>query len=54
VDTEGVEPAFRTLRRENVLRPDEAGDMLPQEEALSNAPDAEGGMFRVPGALPET
>jgi aspartyl-tRNA(Asn)/glutamyl-tRNA(Gln) amidotransferase subunit C len=53
VDTERVEPAFRTLRRQNVLRADEVGDMLSQEEAVANAPEEEDGLFRVPGTLPE-
>ena len=52
VDTEGVEPAFRTLRRENVFRPDVVGEMLDSEEALANAPDSLDGWFRVPAFLP--
>ena len=51
VDTEGVQPAYRVLRRENVTRPDAVGEMLGPDEALANAPDAEGHQFRVPGFL---
>jgi aspartyl-tRNA(Asn)/glutamyl-tRNA(Gln) amidotransferase subunit C len=53
VDVSGVEPAFRVLRRENVTRPDTIGPMLAPEEALVNAPDADGHRFRVPRFLPE-
>jgi len=53
VDTEGVEPAFGTLRRRNVFRADVVGEMLSSEEALSNAPDRRGDHFAVPAFLPE-
>ena len=52
VDTDGVEPAFRVLRRKNVFRRDEPGEMLTQDEALANAPDPHDGSFRVPSVLP--
>ena len=52
VDTDGVEPAYRVLRRRNVFRRDEPGEMLTQDEALANAPDPHGGFFRVPPVLP--
>jgi aspartyl-tRNA(Asn)/glutamyl-tRNA(Gln) amidotransferase subunit C len=52
VATEGVEPAFRVLRRDNVFRHDEPGEMLDPDDALANAPDAHDGSFRVPDVLP--
>jgi aspartyl-tRNA(Asn)/glutamyl-tRNA(Gln) amidotransferase subunit C len=52
VETEGVEPAFRVLRRSNVFRDDEPGEMLEPGDALANAPDAHDGSFRVPDVLP--
>lgn len=52
VETDGVEPAFRVLRRRNVFRGDERSEMLTQDEALANAPDASDGSFRVPPVLP--
>ncbi len=52
VDTDGVEPAFRVLRRRNVFRGDEPGEMLPPDEALANAPDRHEDAFRVPAVLP--
>ncbi|MCK4915958.1 MAG: Asp-tRNA(Asn)/Glu-tRNA(Gln) amidotransferase subunit GatC [Candidatus Eisenbacteria sp.] len=52
VDTDGVEPAFRVLRRRNVFRGDEPGEMLPSDEALANAPDRHEDAFRVPAVLP--
>ncbi len=54
IRVEGVEPAYRILRRTNVLREDEIGEALSQEDALANAPDQDGGFFRVPGFLPES
>jgi aspartyl-tRNA(Asn)/glutamyl-tRNA(Gln) amidotransferase subunit C len=53
VDTDGIEPAFRVLRRTNVLREDVPGEMLTAGEALANAPDAHEGAFRVPDVLPD-
>jgi len=32
----------------NVMRPDEVGECLSQEEALQNAPDSEAGQFKGP------
>jgi aspartyl-tRNA(Asn)/glutamyl-tRNA(Gln) amidotransferase subunit C len=53
VDVTGVEPAFRVLRRDNVTRPDEVGEMLTPGDVLANAPEAEGRFFRVPRFLPD-
>jgi aspartyl-tRNA(Asn)/glutamyl-tRNA(Gln) amidotransferase subunit C len=52
VDTDGVEPAFRVLRRRNVFRGDEPGEMLSPDETLANAPDRYEDTFRVPAVLP--
>ncbi|MFM8943819.1 MAG: Asp-tRNA(Asn)/Glu-tRNA(Gln) amidotransferase subunit GatC [Actinomycetota bacterium] len=48
VATAAVPPTATAIPRENVLRPDEPGPTLPQDEALANAPAAEDGRFRVP------
>jgi aspartyl-tRNA(Asn)/glutamyl-tRNA(Gln) amidotransferase subunit C len=48
VATEDVPPTAYAVPRANVLRPDEPQPSLPPEEALANAPDEEGGRFRVP------
>ena len=37
----------------NVFREDVVGETLTQEEALSGAPDAQDGKFRVPAILDE-
>lgn len=37
----------------NVFRRDEVGEVLTNEQALSNAPDAEDGRFKVPAILDE-
>lgn len=51
LDTEGVSPTFSTMPQLNVFRPDEVRPPLTQDEALANAPSAEGGHFRVPRIL---
>ena len=48
LDTEGVEPTSHAIPLKNVFRPDETVIPMTQEEALSNAPLAEDGFFRVP------
>lgn len=48
LDLEGVEPTSHPLDLVNVLDDDVARPSLSVEEALSNAPDAEGGFFGVP------
>jgi len=53
VDTDGVEPAYRVLRRRNVFRRDDPGEMLAPGDALANAPDAFANSFRVPAVLPD-
>jgi aspartyl-tRNA(Asn)/glutamyl-tRNA(Gln) amidotransferase subunit C len=53
VTLDGVEPAFSLLRRDNVFREDRVGEMLTPDDALTNAPDRNGDLFRVPAFLPE-
>lgn len=47
VDTSSVVPTPYVLPLENVMRPDEPGACLTNEEALANAPDREDEHFRV-------
>lgn len=51
LDTGGVEPTSHPYPLVNVLRKDEAAPTLSAEEALSQAPAAEDGQFRVPPIL---
>ena len=49
VDTTGISPTTSVVVSDaNVLREDEVRPSLPQENALSNAPDAVDGLFQVP------
>lgn len=48
VDVNGVEPTAHAFPLVNVVRPDEPGPPLTQEEALRNAPARAGGLFVVP------
>ncbi|MCR4399043.1 MAG: Asp-tRNA(Asn)/Glu-tRNA(Gln) amidotransferase subunit GatC [Firmicutes bacterium] len=48
LDTKDVPPTSHVLDLKNVLRADETRPGLSREEALSNAPDAVSGFFRVP------
>jgi aspartyl-tRNA(Asn)/glutamyl-tRNA(Gln) amidotransferase subunit C len=50
LDLEGVEPTAHPLDLVNVWAEDEPRPCLTADEALANAPDSEGGMFRVPAA----
>ncbi|MCB0162592.1 MAG: Asp-tRNA(Asn)/Glu-tRNA(Gln) amidotransferase subunit GatC [Anaerolineae bacterium] len=51
VDTSGIPPTTSALPLNNVMRPDELSLSLPNDEALSNAPDAEEGSFKVRAVL---
>ncbi len=53
LDLAGVPPTSHPYELVNVLRPDEVGATLPNEEALAAAPQAESGRFRVPTILGE-
>lgn len=46
--TQGVPPTSHVLALANVFREDEVRPSLSPEEALANAPSAEGAFFKVP------
>ena len=47
-DTEGIEPMYHPLPAYDAVRADIPGESLSNEAALSNAPAATDGQFRVP------
>lgn len=51
LDLEGVEPTTHAVPLHLTLRKDEVRKTLTREEVLSNAPEQENGMFRVPRAV---
>jgi len=51
VDTHGVEPMIRGVDLVNVLGPDVPHTSLTPDAALANAPDRDGGYFKVPKVL---
>lgn len=53
VAAEDVPPTAQPVPRSNVFRPDERAECLSPEEALSTAPEAEDGRFRVPRIIEE-
>lgn len=48
LDTSAVEPTTTVIPMVSVMREDEVRSSLKQAEALANAPDREGVLFRVP------
>jgi aspartyl-tRNA(Asn)/glutamyl-tRNA(Gln) amidotransferase subunit C len=52
-DLAGVPPSAHPLALRNVLRPDEPRPGLARHEVLGEAPEAEGGLFKVPPILGE-
>lgn len=48
LDTSNVEPTAHVLDISNVMRPDEPGESLTQEQALANAPEKAAGHYKVP------
>ncbi len=48
LDTRGVEPTSHVLDINNVMREDIPASSLPQEKALSNAPEKAAGHYKVP------
>ena len=48
VDTSEVEPTFHAVTRTNVFREDSVAPSISQDLTLSNAPDRDRGLFRVP------
>ena len=51
LDTENVEPLAHCLPISNVFRQDRVKESLGTEKALSNAPQRDGGFFKVPKIL---
>jgi len=51
VDISGVKPPNQTIGQQNFFRDDHVQPSLNREDALANAPDVEGGMFRVPRVI---
>lgn len=51
IDTTGVAATTHVLPLINVLREDVVGKTLPREAALANAPERDGGSFKVPKIL---
>jgi aspartyl-tRNA(Asn)/glutamyl-tRNA(Gln) amidotransferase subunit C len=51
LDLDGIEPTSHAIPLRNVMRPDEARPSLDASDALANAPEAEGGRFKVPRIL---
>lgn len=51
VDTENVEPLIFMSDEVNRLREDELKPMVPQDEALKNAPKKDSDYFRIPKVL---
>jgi aspartyl-tRNA(Asn)/glutamyl-tRNA(Gln) amidotransferase subunit C len=54
VDTDDIPPTAQVVEIVNQLRDDEPRPGLTQEDALSNAPSAENGFFRVPSIQEES
>jgi len=48
VDTNGIPPSTHAVDVSNAFRDDVLRASLPAEEALKNAPEAEGSCFKVP------
>ena len=53
IDTDQIEATFFVVPQVNALREDETAPSLPLSLVLSNAPLAEGNMFRMPKILAE-
>ncbi|MCY4538977.1 MAG: Asp-tRNA(Asn)/Glu-tRNA(Gln) amidotransferase subunit GatC [Chloroflexi bacterium] len=51
LDTSHIDPTSSVLPLTNVLRPDLAGDALPLDDVVANAPESDGEQFRVPAVL---
>ena len=54
IDTTNIEPTTYALPMQNVFRDDEVKPSLDRNLALSNAPLAEDGYFKVPRVLEES
>jgi aspartyl-tRNA(Asn)/glutamyl-tRNA(Gln) amidotransferase subunit C len=53
LDLDDVAPMDHVIELENVLRPDEPRPSWPRERMLEEAPDPDGGAFRVPSPQAE-
>lgn len=53
LELDGVEPMVHAVPLQNVFREDETKPSLNHELALSNAPEAEDGYFKVPRVVQE-
>lgn len=53
VDTSNIEPIFNITANSNVMRKDETGECLSQEQALSNAKNKKNGFFVTKGVFEE-
>jgi len=51
LDTEAVEPMTGATAKRNVMREDEPRPSLPAEDAVANAPERDGDMFKVPKVI---
>lgn len=51
LDTDGVPPMAHVLDLHNVFRPDGVAERISREDALRNAPDADGEFVRVPKVI---
>jgi aspartyl-tRNA(Asn)/glutamyl-tRNA(Gln) amidotransferase subunit C len=52
LDTSSVPPTSHSIPMSNVMREDTPRGSLPADDALQNAPEKEGGCFKVPKILP--
>jgi len=48
LNTAGVQPTAHVLPLQNVFREDRAGEHLPVDQVLANAPDRQDNFFKVP------
>jgi aspartyl-tRNA(Asn)/glutamyl-tRNA(Gln) amidotransferase subunit C len=51
LNTEGVEPMAHALDFSNVLAADDLGESLTADQALANAPERDGDLFKVPKVI---
>jgi len=51
LDTSHIDPTSSVLPLTNVMRADKAGEALPVDDAVANAPDSDGEQFRVRAVL---
>jgi aspartyl-tRNA(Asn)/glutamyl-tRNA(Gln) amidotransferase subunit C len=51
VDTSAIPPTAQVITLQNQMREDDVADSLELNDVLKNAPDSEGGMFKVRAVL---